>query len=69
MIAEPPIVLAYLNRTKGNLLPTGPVAPERDGPGKELPGHSGSPQARPAAKSARRPFRGQDTRPADLQGI
>ena len=30
MIAEPPIVLDYLQKTMGSLLPTGPAQPERD---------------------------------------
>lgn len=30
MLAEPPIVLDYVNKTKGSFLPTGPAAPERD---------------------------------------
>lgn len=30
MIAEPPIVLDYLTKTKGSFLPTGPREPERD---------------------------------------
>jgi hypothetical protein len=30
IISEPPIVLDYLNKTKGSFLPTGPANPERD---------------------------------------